>query len=74
MAYFYRGGVIWRMCQATTVVRILDVCFLAQCWLSVLWRMCCLSLITENPFPMIGLGVCTAVRNMEYVIHHITDF
>ena len=76
---------IWRMCTnggdmayvsvSATVVRILGVCISAHCWLSVLWRMCYIRLITDNPVPtcpMLGLGVYTVVRHMAYVIHALS--
>ena len=61
--------------SATTVVRIFGVglCISAQCWLSVLRSsMCYICLIPDNPIPtcpMTGLGVCTVVRNMAYVLY-----
>ena len=68
-------GVIWRMCQfLPQQLSNVGVCISAHCWLSVLWRMCYIRLITDNPIstcPMTGLGVCrpAVVRNMAYVIH-----
>ena len=64
--YTHGGNMAYVSVSATTVVRILGVCISAHCWLSVLWRMCYIRLITDNPIPtcpMTGLGVCTVVRN-----------
>ena len=57
--------------SATRVVRILGVCIKVYCLVSVLWRMCYIRLNTDNPTPpcpMTGLGVCTVVRNLAYVL------
>ena len=66
------GDMAYVSVYATAVVCILGVCISAHCWLFVLLRMCYISLITDNPIPtcpMTGLGVCTVVQNMAYVIH-----
>ena len=78
-------GVIWFMCQFLPQQ-------LSEFWAYVFQRiagclyygvyMCYIRLITDNPTciptcPMTGLGVCTVVHNMAYVIAympHITDF
>ena len=70
--YTHGGNTVYVSVSATTVVRILGVCISAHFWFSVLWRMCYIRLITDNPIPpcpMTGLCACTVVRNMAYVIH-----